>query len=177
MTLVIGVGSRWRQDDGAGLEVARRLRVLEVPTLEVVAREGDQAGLLEDWRDAREVLILDAASSGSRPGTIHRHDATSGALPACLSRTSTHALGVAEAIELGRALGRLPPSLRVYAIEGETFQVGEGLSLAVLEAVDRLVAELAMREPTCASAESAFATDPDARLPPGAIRALARSRS
>ena len=141
---MIGVGSRWRQDDGAGLEVARQLRALEVPTLEVVAREGDQAGLLEDWRGAHEVLIFDAASSGFRPGTIHRHDAAGGALPARLSRTSTHAFGVAEAIELGRALGRLPRSLRVYAIEGETFQVGEGLSLAVREAVDRLVAELAI---------------------------------
>ncbi|HUZ28896.1 MAG TPA: hydrogenase maturation protease [Solirubrobacteraceae bacterium] len=150
MTLVIGVGSRWRQDDGAGLQVARQLRALEVPSLEVLAREGDQAGLLEDWRDAHQVVIVDAASSGSRPGTIHRHDAAAGLLPARLSRTSTHAFGVAEAIELARALGRLPRSLLVYAIEGETFQVGEGLSASMREAVDRLVAELAVREPTCA---------------------------
>ena len=64
---------------------ARQLRALEVPTLEVVTREGDQAGLLEDWRDAH-VLILDAASRRLPAGTIHRHDAAAAPLPARLSR-------------------------------------------------------------------------------------------
>ena len=45
-----------------------------------------------------------------------------------LFRTSTHLLGVAEAVELGRELDRLPQRLTVYGIEGERFDVGEGLS-------------------------------------------------
>ena len=36
--------------------------------------------------------------------------------------SSTHALGLAEAMELARALGRLPPVI-VYGIEGKTFEI------------------------------------------------------
>ncbi len=150
MKLLIGVGNPWRRDDGAGLELVRQLGARGTRDLHVAVREGDQAGLIEDWRDAEDVVIVDAASSGCRPGTIHRHDAARGPLPVSLSRTSSHAFGVAEAIELGRALGRLPGKLVVYAIEGESFGVGDGLSPAVRQAVDRLAGELLEREPTCA---------------------------
>jgi hypothetical protein len=51
---------------------------------------------------------------------------------------------------LGRALDRLPRTLVVYAIEGESFEVGDVLSTPVQEAVDQLAGELLRREPTCA---------------------------
>ena len=41
---------------------------------------------------------------------------------------STHAFGVAEALELARALNRLPPCLLIYGIEGKNFAMGTGLS-------------------------------------------------
>jgi hydrogenase maturation protease len=62
-------------------------------------------------------------------------------------RCSTHALGVAEAIELARALGRLPARLEVYAIEGARFTAGAGLSPAVEQAVGKLAASLSSNDP------------------------------
>jgi len=53
---------------------------------------------------------------------------------------------VAEAVELTRALGRLPPSLVVYAIEGHAFEPGDALSPEVARAVTRL-AEMLLRRP------------------------------
>ena len=57
-----------------------------------------------------------------------------------------HGFGLNEAIELARALGQLPPRCIVFAIEGEAFETGAGLSSAVAAAVrevtDRLSAEL-----------------------------------
>ena len=46
--------------------------------------------------------------SGAAPGTTRRLDASRERLPAELFRGSTHALGLAEAVELARALDRLP---------------------------------------------------------------------
>ena len=61
-------------------------------------------------------------------------------------RFSTHAFGLAEAVELARALGRLPPRLIVYGIEGKSFEAGVGLSpevgAAVQEVVERVLGEL-----------------------------------
>ena len=57
-------------------------------------------------------------------------------------RSSTHAFGVADAVELARALGRLPGRLDVYAIEGASFTAGDSLSPEVERAVDDLATAL-----------------------------------
>lgn len=139
---LIGVGNHLRGDDGAGLEVARRLRLAHPPGISILESQGEPASLLEAWSDADEVLVVDGVSSGAEPGTLHRFEATQGQLPAELFRPSTHALGVAEAVELARELGRLPDRLVVYGIEGESFEIGEGLTPAVEKAVAKLVTEL-----------------------------------
>jgi hydrogenase maturation protease len=54
---------------------------------------------------------------------------------------STHGFGLAEAIELARALGGLPPRCVVYAIEGSSFEEGAALSPPVVAAA----AEVARR--------------------------------
>ena len=72
-----------------------------------------------DAIEGREAAVLvDASSSGAAPGTIHRFDASAEPVPARSFRSSTHAFGVGEAIELARALGKLPGTVVVYGIEG-----------------------------------------------------------
>ncbi len=133
---VIGLGNAWRRDDAAGLEVARRLGGR--------ALEGEPAGLIEALEGADEAVVVDAVSSGAPPGTVHRLEAGSSPLPAELfGVSSTHALGLAEAVELARALGRLPARVVVYGIEGADFAPGSGLSPEVAAAVDRVVEEVA----------------------------------
>ncbi|HET9738341.1 MAG TPA: hydrogenase maturation protease [Solirubrobacteraceae bacterium] len=127
--MVIGIGNAARGDDAAGLITARRLGGLE--------HEGDPVALLDVWREADVAVVIDAVSSGAAPGTVYRFDATAAPLPAQLrGSSSTHALGLAEAIELGRTLGRLPRRLIVYGIEGERFEAGAELTPAVAAAVE-----------------------------------------
>ena len=145
MTTVLGVGNQWRRDDAAGLEVARRLD-RELPRgVRVLEREGEPTGLLDAWQGEREVVLVDAVSSGAKPGTVHRLDAIAAPLPAELFRASTHHMSVAEAVELARALGRLPERLELYGIEGADFGAGSGLTPEVEHAVERLAAELRER--------------------------------
>jgi hydrogenase maturation protease len=127
------VGNAWRGDDAAGLVVARRLGGLR--------HEGDAVGLLDAWAGAGHAIVVDAAASGAPAGTIHRFDAAA-PLPAHALRSSTHAFGVADAVELARSLGRLPARLDVYAIEGADFTLGAGLSPPVAQAVAALVLDL-----------------------------------
>ena len=137
--LVLGIGNDLRGDDGAGLEVARRLRAAGVRALGCA---GDPSGLLDVWEGERDVILVDAVRSGAAPGTLHRMDARARPLPTRLFCGSTHHVGVADAVELGRALGRLPERLRIVGIEGESFATGTGLSPAVDRAVEAVAAEL-----------------------------------
>ena len=141
--VVVGIGNSARGDDAAGLIAARRLGGLE--------HEGDPVTLLDLWGDADVAVVIDAVSSGAPPGTIHRFEATAAPLPTHLrSSSSTHALGLAEAIELGRALGRLPGRLVVFGIEGERFEAGAEVSRAVAaaaEAVAVAVRSIPLRPP------------------------------
>lgn len=137
--LVVGAGNAYRRDDGAGLAVARRLQRLPA-NVRVVIQDGDFASLLDQWDGADVVIMIDATRSGAAPGTIRRYDAHHGPLPAVFSRFSTHALGIGDAIELARIMCGLPAQLVVFGIEGHDFTVGEGLSPAVHDAVDQVVA-------------------------------------
>lgn len=140
--LVIGAGSDLRRDDGAGLAVARRVRAAGIDVFEA---RGDLSSLVDSWAGKQRVIIVDAVRSGAVPGTLHRFDAAAAPIPALFARASTHAFGVAEAVELARALGRLPRSLVVYGIEGSDFSIGEGLTpevaLAVADTAALIVAE------------------------------------
>jgi hydrogenase maturation protease len=137
---IIGVGNPHRGDDAVGLAAARRLGERGREDVRVAEWEDDPMALLEQWEKDDRVIVVDAASSGDETGTIHRFDAVAGPLPARHFAVSSHGLGLSGVIELARALGRLPRTLIVYAIEGGDFSAGRGMSPAVEGALGRLVA-------------------------------------
>jgi hydrogenase maturation protease len=143
--LVAGLGNRLRGDDAAGLEVARLIGERARNVL-VVEHEREPTDLIALWEGARLAIILDALE-GDEPGRIHRFEAGRDELPRRPSASaSTHALELAEVVELARSLGRLPDRLLVVGIEGEHFETGAGLSPqvagAVAEAAELVLAEL-----------------------------------
>jgi hydrogenase maturation protease len=142
---VIGIGNPLRGDDAVGLLAARRVRELADPEVEVLELEGEPARLIDAWQGARLVVVVDAVKSGAPGGAVMRFDATAGPLPPSLSATSTHALGLGDAVEIARALDRLPERLIVFGVEGTRFQAGSDLSPAVAAAV-QAVAEAVLRE-------------------------------
>ena len=149
MRVVIGVGTDFRGDDAAGLVAARAVRAKAPEGVAVHESRGDGTALLGLWKGAACAVVVDAMRSGAAPGTVIRFDALDvGRWPddSPCTLTSSHALGVLEAIELGRRLGLLPSTLIVFGIEGESFDTGSSLSAAVAAAlpslVERVVAEV-----------------------------------
>jgi hydrogenase maturation protease len=140
--LVIGLGNDLRADDGAGVAVARRLRQGPLPDeVEVREEQGEPIGLLDRWPGRDAVLIVDTMRSGAPPGTIRRLDVTRRPLPRAARETgSTHAIALGEAIELARALDRLPPRVVVHAVEGRRFHIGRELSAEVRAVIPALAA-------------------------------------
>lgn len=145
---IIGIGQEWRGDDAAGLLVARHLREMVLPRVEILDNSGSMTDLLEAWQGAPAVFLVDAVRGGGRPGKIYRFLVHERPLPTELfPATSSHAWGVAQAVALGGVLQQLPPYLVVYGIEGRDFALGCELStpvaLAVSEVARRLSWEIA----------------------------------
>lgn len=141
---IIGVGNVLAGDDGAGALVARRLktRLAAKPRpcpIEVLEAELAGPDILELIEGAEIALLVDAARSGSPPGTLHRFDLSEGPFGQSMFPHSTHALNVVDALELGRTLGLLPPRVVVYGIEAGSVQAGEALSGEVAEVLDEVV--------------------------------------
>lgn len=140
--LLLGIGHPLRHDDAVGLLLAQACQDLQPSNAQIATCEGDGTDLIQLWKGHTHVLLLDAVCSSHPPGTIHRFDPHAQPLPADFFRTSTHHWGLAEAIELSRALGSLPPHINILGIEGQNFQPGEGLSPNVHDAMQALLKEL-----------------------------------
>lgn len=137
MSLVVGVGNRYRGDDGAGILTVERIREVRR-----VAEVTDCSDLLGLWENEGDVTVIDAMLTGAEPGSILTFDGLTDVLPARTS-PSTHSFGLAESIELARALGKLPARLTIYGIEASSFAHGEALTPKVSAAVEKLAASLA----------------------------------
>jgi len=144
--LIIGVGNIFRRDDGAGPSCASMVKLKAPAGVKVLIRSGEAADLLECWGPDDDVVIIDAMKAGLTPGSFKRIDALQAKFPVEDFKFSSHSFGVAEAVEIGKVLSRLPKSLIVYGIEAGETGDGEGLtpvvSLAVAEVANRILAEI-----------------------------------
>jgi hydrogenase maturation protease len=132
--VVIGIGNRYRRDDGSALRVLDALSG-RVPVATVVLQsDGEPARLIDAWSDASLAIVVETVRGGRAPGSIaevmwDEH------LALAFGERNSHGLGILEAIALGRAVGRMPRSLRLVGIEPQDLGWGEGLSDVVARSV------------------------------------------
>jgi hydrogenase maturation protease len=133
--LVVGIGNCSRGDDGAGPEVATRVAELDIPGVHVIV-EDEPLALIEHFAAHDDVIVVDAVKPGGDAGRVHVRVVGPDPLPRHVHAIGSHGLGVVEAVELARALGRLPRRLTLIGSEAETLSAGAPLSAQV---ADRLV--------------------------------------
>jgi hydrogenase maturation protease len=137
--LVIGLGNRFRSDDGVGLEVVSELRERELPVwMEVVDGGMDELGLIEHLRTADSAVIVDAVSVGEAPGTIRTFLVDDACPIPAVRNLGLHGFGLPEAIGIAARLGTLP-RMAVVGVQPESTAPGEGLSRSVESRVPDLV--------------------------------------
>ena len=140
---VIGVGNDWRGDDAVGLLAVRRLRDQLEPSVEVRELEGGGLALLELMEGADHVVLIDGVIGTGRPGEVVRLDFSEKRRWGTIAPRSTHALGVAEAMDLAEILGQLPERMVLYGVEIDSVQSGDSLSEAVQNGLDDVVEQVA----------------------------------
>ncbi|WP_068185990.1 hydrogenase maturation protease [Mycobacterium sp. UM_CSW] len=146
-TVVIGLGNRYRGDDGVGVAVATELDRLALPAVRVVTDIAEPTSLLEAWSGATLAVVIDAAvGTPPAPGRVRRCGLSD---VAASDGLSSHSIDIVRTHALGEALGRVPDELVLLTVEVADTGHGTGLSprvaRAVPEVVGMAVAELAAR--------------------------------
>jgi hydrogenase maturation protease len=138
---IVGVGNTLAGDDGAGIEVIRRLK--EMPGIEsgvfLHTLEGDHFEIA-DYLDQADRFIFVDAVEGERPGELVSPDGACRAFA-----PSFHQSDITAVMHCLQALGSCStfPSWELWGISIlPPTELGEGLSLEVEKAVERMVERL-----------------------------------
>ncbi len=149
--LIAGVGNVLRGDDGFGVEVAHRLEEMALPAgIRVVETGIGGIALVQELQDGWDALIvIDTVDRSRAPGTVmviepdivdvealswsERHDLLA----------DMHLATPARALMLARALGVLPPVVRLVGCQPvDAERVGIGLDPMMVSSVDVAVRQV-----------------------------------
>jgi hydrogenase maturation protease len=139
-SVVIGVGNRLLKDEGVGIHV---LQALEKETLppDVHLFDGGICGigLLDFFQGASKALLIDAADMNRKPGTILRFTPETLRAQAREIKFSTHDIGVAEVLELAKALGQSPEEVVIIGIQPKEIDWGTELTPEVQASIPKVL--------------------------------------
>jgi hydrogenase maturation protease len=140
-TLVIGCGNLLRGDDAAGPVFVRRLWDRGLPQ-GVRCADGGTGGMdvAFQMRGVPEVVLVDACTSGSKPGEIFRVPGAELEHLPPLAGINLHCFRWDHALAFARWLlkGDYPRNVTVYLVEAAQLEFGAPLSPEVDSALNRL---------------------------------------
>lgn len=144
-TLVVGCGNLLRGDDAAGPIFVRRMWQCGLPA-GVRCADGGTGGMdvAFQMRGVPYVILVDAAQTGSLPGTIFEVPGEEVEQLPPLQGINPHSFRWDHALAFARWLlkDEYPDRVTVYLIEGQNFEIGEELSQPVEEALGKLMQRL-----------------------------------
>lgn len=140
--LIVGIGNQFRGDDALGFAVIKELQGTLPANIEMREFEGDGVALMQLWQGYDTVILTDCVVSGAAVGTLFRLDPLEQRMPARFFRSSSHLFGIAEAVEMARALNQLPAKIIIFGVEGSGFDAGTAMSPPVAKAVDLIANQI-----------------------------------
>lgn len=136
--MIVGIGNTLRRDDGAGVAVVERLRlVLERTSAVLVTTHQLLPELAEEAAPVRDVVFIDARM-GISPGRVTVEEVEQDAKPQAAG--VGHYVTPAQLLAISRALygGSADQRAFVIGIGASDMDHGEGLSMVVHHAVSRV---------------------------------------
>ena len=122
--LVLAVGNPSRGDDAIGPELAARLEAAALPGVEVITEFQLQVENALDLVGRERVIFIDAGSGTPAPFELRRIDAAADFLH------TSHALSPEAVLATYRRVtGEAPPEAWLLCVRGESFELGERLSV------------------------------------------------
>ncbi len=143
--LVIGVGNRFRSDDAVGLVAVAHLQKRSLPLhVEVIEGGTDEFSLIEHFRTAEHVVVIDAVSAGKPPGTTSIFTAGEVKMIPTTGNMALHGFGLADVIALAKVLN-ISPKITIVGIEPQSTELGGKLTPFITSMIPALVQTLLNR--------------------------------
>lgn len=114
MIRIVGIGSPFG-DDKVAWRVIELLQGQLPADIDLIALDRPGAALVNWMQDVTWLLLIDALSSGTEPGSVVKIDPQT--LAADTGAITSHALRLEASLRLATALGCLPHRLDIYGIE------------------------------------------------------------
>jgi len=143
--IIVGIGNRYRGDDGAGWAVIDKLIVIS-KAIKLVRQQGDIAELIDIFANYKSVYLVDACLSNAHIESWKRIDLNKQTVIEENLQTSTHGFSVSQAISLAKNLNRLPDNFILYMISGDNYNISDQLSPPVAGSVAQVVKALLNEE-------------------------------
>lgn len=171
-TKVIGCGNFYAGDDAVGPLVIGRLQAAGLPG-HVACFDAGTSGIdaALAFRDASEVIVIDACHSGHPPGTIFELNQQEIVSMKEAARPNFHTLRWDQAIAVADQFCQPgPTTITVFLVEGQNFSLGDAVTPAVADAVEELAVGLLSRlqQPAHGSDAGDRLADQAAQPPSGA---------
>ncbi|MDP1827778.1 MAG: HyaD/HybD family hydrogenase maturation endopeptidase [Archangium sp.] len=141
--VVLGVGNLLMTDEGVGVHAVNALERDWVFPEGVRCVDGGTSTqeLLGDLEDLDQLIVLDAVTSASAPGTLIRLEGAQ--VPqAFTTKFSPHQVGIADLLAMLTFSGHAPKRVLVFGVEPAVLKLGMELSPVVAGRVPELCAQV-----------------------------------
>ncbi len=149
-TLVLALGNPLRGDDGVGPAVVEALRQSSPLPKNVILLDDGGRGLMTALltSEYRQIIIVDAAEVGGRPGEWVRFTPSEVTFPRsdAESHGTLHSAGLDDVLAIGKALDITLPDIVIYGIQPLDTGWSPGLSEPAQRAVPEVCKAIAEKE-------------------------------
>jgi hydrogenase maturation protease len=140
---IIAVGNDLYGDDGVAKQVLTELQGIDTfQSVALVDGATDALGLIDHFKGADYVIIVDAAEMGEIPGTVRVFRADEVKMKIKMDHLSVHGISLAETFEIAKTIDAMPENLTIIGIEPQSIKIAQGLSPAVEKSIPVAVAKI-----------------------------------
>lgn len=141
-TLILGIGNTLLSDEAVGIVVMRRLEEEGLPGAEFIDGGTLSFTLAGHIADFPRLIVVDAAATGSPPGTVRVFEGEEMDRQLGAKARSVHEVSLADLLDMARLTDTLPPRRALVGIEPAQVDWGDALSAPVAAAVPQAAAQV-----------------------------------
>ena len=136
-TLVLGIGNTLLTDEGVGVHVVELLRAEHSSAHLATFLDGGTLSfsLAGDLAEHQRLIVVDAAHTGSEPGTVVCYEGMQMDRYLHGNRKSVHEVGLGDLLDIAKLSGHYPEQRALVGVEPLSMEWGESVSEPVARAL------------------------------------------